>query len=390
MWGSESSTDQLYDAYDDLEALAQEPGLKPLAPPRGSPAWSYKEPRHFQGLQERELERQVRKTLRLTYRNALQALGHDVALVRKSVPTTIDADPPARWQRPALASVWGPPPFFALPPYSAQNVKSSASSSSPKVGAPDGWRDIRKAFFPDELIDLSEVEIKYDAHWNELCQNIEKKDRLWSLDRAVRCAKQGEEYRFETKVELLKKAHVSTIRDAVDVLNTLEGHIACPEGFCVCLSSDVRRPGSGFRPVYFLLTRYDKNVDLRLLPEIQPVAHEANRVRILGQKSRMQKDTWATLEGWSRCCKGSPWTLKQVYAEIEADIKHTKARDTRAKRGRLPPELLGMGTTQERRPRVPFHRLAGFGVSDQSSTSSSQMRSSVSLPALTQSAASNE
>jgi hypothetical protein len=246
-------------------------------------------------------------------------------------------------------------------------------------------------------VDLKEVAAKYDSHWNSLSSQIDGKPKLWSLEpgQAVKVAKRGEEWKFEKKAELLQNENVTTIRDAVDALNTYEGHVACPEGFCVVFSPDIRRPGSERdaskrMQLYFLLTRSDINVDIKLLPEIQPAHHEANQCRIMGQRSRMGKDTWSTLEGWSRCCKGSPWTLKQIYAEIEADIHHVKARDSSAKRGRLPPELLGMGTTQERRPKIPFHRFAGFGASGQSSTQSSQMRSTVSLPALTVASSSNE
>merc|ERR1719401_2633243 len=86
--------------------------LKPLAPPRGSPAWIYEEPRRFEGLREREAERNARKALRLTYRGVLRSQGYNVGLVTPSIPTTIDSDPPPRFEPPLLQTVWGKPPFI--------------------------------------------------------------------------------------------------------------------------------------------------------------------------------------------------------------------------------------------------------------------------------------
>lgn len=245
--------------------------LKPLPPPRGSPAWIFKEPREFYAQRERQAEREARKALRLAYRGALQEQGYAVGLQRPINPTTIDGDPPARFSPPPLSTVWGPPPYLDVTDKdyqqarSAQKDKSSSSKSLPKA---------------------------------------------------------------------------------------------------------------------------------RVTSEL---AVEDNRATICGEKSRLSKEMYGMLKGWSRGAGGNPWTLKQIYAEIEADIAHKKARDTRAKRGHLGAEEVGRGGTAERRPMISFERkyditfTPGFGdgfTISSSPKSESTMRSCNSLPALTQGAAS--
>jgi hypothetical protein len=138
-------------------------------------------------------------------------------------------------------------------------------------------------------------------------------------------------------------------------------------------------------------------------PKVRTTAESAleddNRATICGEKSRLSKEMFSMLKGWGRGAGGNPWTLKQVYAEVEADIAHKKARDTRAKRGHLGAEEVGQGGSRERRRMIPFERKFnctftpgfgdGFAMSSTGGDSSfPTMRSVNSLPALTQSAAS--
>jgi len=258
--GNFSPAESSYDGLpqDDAGALRPrpQPKLKPLAPPKGSPAWAYKEPSHFIGMREREAERLARTNMKLVYRRVLQSMGHVVCLQKPSIPTTIDSDPPPRFQRPPFCITWGHPPY---------KKDASMKPSSP-------------------------------------------------LSKPLRSSKSFSE------------------------LGQARGAL---------------------------------------------VIEDDDRAVICGQKARMSKATWRTLQGWSRCASGSPWTLNQVYAEIDADCRHCKAKDTRAKRGFLSPEVLGPGATQNRRPMVPFKRLPGFENGD----GNSSMRSCISLPALTDNSA---
>lgn len=65
------------------------------------------------------------------------------------------------------------------------------------------------------------------------------------------------------------------------------------------------------------------------------------RAMINGDRSRMGQTVWRSLEDWSRHAHGAPFSLKQVYEEIEADCLHRRSRDTRAKSGNLGPEVIG-------------------------------------------------
>lgn len=251
------SAPSLYDA----EPPPQSPNLKPLPPPRGSPAHFQKEPKEFYAQYERELEREVRKNKRLADRGALKEQGYAVALQRPYVPSTIDSDPPARFEPPPLKSVWGSPPFRLAPKPSA----------------------------------------------------------------------------LPTKGVRAKKA--------------VEGALAAPRLEDKCAT-------------------------------------------IGGEKSRISKEMFRMLEGWSRGHTGTPWTLKQVCAEVEADVNHKKAPDTRAKRGKMGRNEIGMDATVRRREIITFERnfdrreRYSSAASDDPASSNdkgSTMRSSTSLPALTQS-----
>jgi len=80
---------------------------------------------------------------------------------------------------------------------------------------------------------------------------------LWSKDRCrnLDCGSSDE---FEDKVEILIKGGVDGVQKAIGVLNTKEGHIACPEGFCVVYSKETN--------TYHLLCR--KNIDIGKLTEL--------------------------------------------------------------------------------------------------------------------------
>jgi len=245
----------------EAEPPPQSPNLKPLPPPRGSPAQFQKEPKEFYAQYEREQEREVRKTSRLVDRGALKEQGFSVALQRPIVKNTIDGDPPARFEPPSLKSVWGPPPVR--------------------------WKE-KPAALPAKCV------------------------------RAKKAA------------------------------------------------------------------------------EVAPVAkdNEDNRATIGGEKARISKEMFRMLEGWSRGHTGTPWTLKQVCAEVQADCNNKKAPDTRAKRGTMGQNEIGMDATVGRRAIVTFERnfdrskRFGSAANDgppSSNDRGSTMRSSTSLPALTQS-----
>lgn len=110
-------------------------------------------------------------------------------------------------------------------------------------------------------------------------------------------------------------------------------------------------------------------LDKSLTPKKEPPPHymEDNRATIGGQRAKIDKEMWSALQKWSRGHSGNPWTLKQVYAEVEADVGHYKARDTRAKLGKMGPKEMGAnsGTTKKRRElMVQFPRNYGRNTND--------------------------
>jgi len=250
----------------EADAHLRAPCLKPLAPPRGSAAWIFKEPKEFYAQRERHEERQARSVAVFEQKRALQELGHPVSFHRPCIANTIDSDPPPSFRsiRPPLSAVWGPPPV---------------------------------------------------------------------LERAAK-----------STTSLLAKPFRGS---------------EAPRG-----------------PVYL----------------------EDNRATVGGEKARISKEMWNTLTGWGRGYSGTPWTLKQVHAEIEADIQHKKARDTRAK-GTMGVQEIGKGTTKQRREMVQFNRTfernngftstagSGFAATSASGSDATMMRTTNSLPALTQDAA---
>ncbi|CAJ1365587.1 unnamed protein product, partial [Effrenium voratum] len=59
------------------------------------------------------------------------------------------------------------------------------------------------------------------------------------------------------------------------------------------------------------------------------------------------------MASFGRGAVGGPYTLRQVYEEVEADVHHRRPADVRAMTGRLGPRMLGPGTTTARR-KLPF------------------------------------
>jgi len=70
-----------------------------------------------------------------------------------------------------------------------------------------------------------------------------------------------------------------------------------------------------------------------------------------------RKAAMAKIQTLSANSSGAPYTLKQVYHEVEARVQHRDATDTRAVTGTLGPLELGVGTTRSRRQlSFPPHR----------------------------------
>jgi|Transcript_121718 hypothetical protein len=145
----------------------------------------------------------------------------------------------------------------------AQNGKTPYQVTFVKAEAPRGWQTTRKKYFPDALLAAKDVETMYSKSWMDLRQKVSEGVAIWSADRALLCADAGDEHVFNKKVELLKEKSCVGVNEAVAKLNTLEGHVACPEGYCVVFS---QRIGS-----YFFLCRSDKDAALSRLPEVPAV-----------------------------------------------------------------------------------------------------------------------
>jgi len=117
------------------------------------------------------------------------------------------------------------------------------------------WQGIRKTYFPDSALDAAEVEALYSQNWLDLRQKILNGVALWTMDGALPYACAGEEHVFQgKKVEVLKHRSCVGVREAIDRLNTLEGHVACPEGYCVVFSERLS--------AYFFLCRSDIDKDV--------------------------------------------------------------------------------------------------------------------------------
>eukprot|EP00931_Biecheleriopsis_adriatica_P094762 TRINITY_DN6837_c0_g2_i1.p1 TRINITY_DN6837_c0_g2~~TRINITY_DN6837_c0_g2_i1.p1 ORF type:complete len:305 (+),score=35.69 TRINITY_DN6837_c0_g2_i1:129-1043(+) len=87
-----------------------------------------------------------------------------------------------------------------------------------------------------------------------------------------------------------------------------------------------------------------------------------------------RQETLHNMKSFGRGCVGGPYTIGQVYQEVEADVKHRFPADVRALSGRLGPAILGRSTTRMRR-KLPFTHpwmtTSGFGARSTASMSSS-------------------
>jgi len=125
---------------------------------------------------------------------------------------------------------------------------------------PREWLQTRSVFF--NVSDLDEAKQKqveewYDRAWRKQYSEITQEwyeSPSWDIGQSAFLCYQGREEVFEGKANLLKKEQFRSIDSAIDRLNTLEGHVACPEGFCVFLSQTMGK--------YFVLYRRDKKKEV--------------------------------------------------------------------------------------------------------------------------------
>jgi len=68
------------------------------------------------------------------------------------------------------------------------------------------------------------------------------------------------------------------------------------------------------------------------------------------------------MRNFARLQHGAPYTVGQVHAEVEANIRHRTATDTRALCGFLGPLQLGFGTTRAQR-KLPFDNCKNLSAS---------------------------
>lgn len=89
----------------------------------------------------------------------------------------------------------------------------------------------------------------------------------------------------------------------------------------------------------------------------KPRKHEmslglSTRAQSPGRISK-RKETIQFMKTFGRGGLGGPYTIGQVYQEVEADVHHRYPADVRALSGTLGPAILGPGTTRMRR-KLPF------------------------------------
>mmetsp|Transcript_44124 Transcript_44124/g.82538 ORF Transcript_44124/g.82538 Transcript_44124/m.82538 type:complete len:292 (-) Transcript_44124:103-978(-) len=90
------------------------------------------------------------------------------------------------------------------------------------------------------------------------------------------------------------------------------------------------------------------------LPKLAKTQSSVQKERLPKYPVNLERQaTVHTMHAFGRGGQGGPYTLRQVYEEVEADINHRRPVDVRAPLGCLGPELLGPGTTRQRR-RLPF------------------------------------
>jgi len=126
----------------------------------------------------------------------------------------------------------------------------------------NNWFRVRQSFFVvphfGRSAEKRDREKLYDEDWFTL--DLTGED-MWSLELTHQLCDEGQETKFEGKAGLLKKDEFASVRDAIPRLNTWEGHIACPEGFCVVFSEN--------RKQYFIIYRRDKKETVFELFELE-------------------------------------------------------------------------------------------------------------------------
>eukprot|EP00931_Biecheleriopsis_adriatica_P094761 TRINITY_DN6837_c0_g1_i1.p1 TRINITY_DN6837_c0_g1~~TRINITY_DN6837_c0_g1_i1.p1 ORF type:complete len:306 (+),score=49.51 TRINITY_DN6837_c0_g1_i1:113-1030(+) len=78
-------------------------------------------------------------------------------------------------------------------------------------------------------------------------------------------------------------------------------------------------------------------------------ASQSNGLSCLTEREETLRD----MKSFGRGCVGGPYTIGQVYQEVDADVQHRFPADVRALSGRLGPTILGRSTTRMRR-KLPF------------------------------------
>eukprot|EP00930_Biecheleria_cincta_P105582 TRINITY_DN98379_c0_g1_i1.p1 TRINITY_DN98379_c0_g1~~TRINITY_DN98379_c0_g1_i1.p1 ORF type:complete len:300 (+),score=38.38 TRINITY_DN98379_c0_g1_i1:84-983(+) len=88
-------------------------------------------------------------------------------------------------------------------------------------------------------------------------------------------------------------------------------------------------------------------------PRKQAMTFDASRSTQSPGRISKRKETIQFMKTFGRGALGGPYTIGQVYQEVEADVHHRYPADVRALYGMLGPAILGPGTTRMRR-KLPF------------------------------------
>lgn len=88
-------------------------------------------------------------------------------------------------------------------------------------------------------------------------------------------------------------------------------------------------------------------------PRKQEMSLDAMRSTQSPGRISKRKETIQFMKTFGRGGLGGPYTIGQVYQEVEADVHHRYPADVRALSGTLGPAILGPGTTRTRR-KLPF------------------------------------
>ncbi|CAE8623580.1 unnamed protein product [Polarella glacialis] len=126
-------------------------------------------------------------------------------------------------------------------------------------------------------------------------------------------------------------------------------------------------PSVDLMPVRYLVSPLSQVAELPLHARAPPskgsfIKKERSPASLPGSIQR--QETIRKMKAFGRETLGGPYTVGQIYQEIEADICHRDAADVRALSGRLGSAALGPGTTRMRR-KLPFAKpwltFSGFG-----------------------------